>query len=312
MFAQSTYTGWDFVGIWNANANSYPTHVSSAATPSGAVIIDFNTKVTGTIEAPGDARYYELTVVSPTVARLNFISSNGYAIIFESSSPSYNKPIDIIKNQSIIALDPGTYYYKVYSPNGTASATSPFSFNFVKIMDNLVESSIAPNYIVNEKDKIVFQTDGWLEASYINGHPIDINYSHWYEDNIAGNYQRIDIQIDGERSDIRVAREDYRPYSMDYLSSTHPYRKVGSKMLFAVTFVASSSSFYTIDCYGTGVYSGTTEQLNSGSVTVLIDPDTGLLVDIYDHNYYYSNFYNHELISWARRNDTMYGEYFEY
>ena len=53
-------------------------------------------------------------------------------------------------------------------------------------------------------------------------------------------------------------------------------------------FASTQDNFYYINCYCTGAYKQNHLWKNLAAVEVIIDPDTGEIVDIVDFNYFYS------------------------
>lgn len=54
-----------------------------------------------------------------------------------------------------------------------------------------------------------------------------------------------------------------------------------------LTFVSSSNNFYRINCNGTGEYKQNKFNDSTNYVTVMIDPQSGDLIDIVEFNYFY-------------------------
>lgn len=78
----------------------------------------------------------------------------------------------------------------------------------------------------------------------------------------------------------------YEPAAVHYYSSTKPAMQVSSRPALMLTFY-DDSNFYRIHCTGSVAYSMNTLWEDLNLVTVLIDPDTGKLIDIVEFNYYY-------------------------
>ena len=101
--------------------------------------------------------------------------------------------------------------------------------------------------------------------------------------------------------------EGQGPDVVYYHSSTQPYNKVGSKYLLRLMFFADESvKFYRIMCRGTGAYLENTVFFDPSYVIVLIDPDTGKLVDISEPNYFYDYAMGANSITTSSRLDMVF------
>lgn len=76
--------------------------------------------------------------------------------------------------------------------------------------------------------------------------------------------------------------------SCRYKESTKPIMKNYSYHSALLMTFKSDNDFYKIDCQTSGAYAGETVVEKYQEVTVLIDPQSGKLIDIVDPNFYYS------------------------
>ena len=117
--------------------------------------------------------------------------------------------------------------------------------------------------------------------------------------NSAG-MQSYDIKIDTASHNGSIVSDWSQAAAVHYYKSTRPAMQVSSRPALMLTF-RSDSDFYHIDCYGTGAYRMNTYLDDMDSVTVLIDPDTGKLIDIVEFNYFYDFApVGSNSITWAR------------
>lgn len=101
--------------------------------------------------------------------------------------------------------------------------------------------------------------------------------------------------------------EGQKPDVVYYHSSTKPYRNVGSKYLLRLMFIANEDvNFYRIMCRGTGAYLENTLFFDPNYVIVLIDPDTGKLIDISEFNYFYDFAMGSNSITTSGRHDLTF------
>lgn len=249
-----------------------------------ATNVSFDTNVSGVIDNPSDADFYTFTVTNPIVLSYSISTSDNYKLVYAtpSGTSAVAYPID-----GLLHLMPGTYYFGVYSPNGNYSATSTYTVNFKKVTELANDSSA--NFLgVSAKAGIVFQSNSTGSKCYVNGNPIDINYSYINKLSNSAGSQSYDISLE-DRDDVVVYLKDVyyeKPSAVYYLKSTRPNIKIESKPVLKLTFY-SSSDFYKIHCVCSGDYKENTLWKDMKYVTVLIDPDTGKLVDISDFNYFY-------------------------
>lgn len=250
-----------------------------------ATEVSLSTNITGVIDNPNDYDYYKFIVNKPTILRYSISTSNGYVLGYAGTTGSAPLQID----GTLIKVQPGTYYFAVYSPSRAYSSSSTYTVNFNKVGE-YVDESIAPCRAIDEVAGIVFQTNVSGTDCYVNGNPIDIDYVYSFSDSNSGGSQSYNIRLtkmDGVHCQI-WEDEGQKPDVVYYHSSTKPYRNVDSKYLLRLMFFADEDvKFYRIMCRGTGAYVENTLFLDPNYVIVLIDPDTGKLIDISEFNYFY-------------------------
>lgn len=252
-----------------------------------AAMVEMSTDIVGVIDNPNDWDYYKFTVTEPTILRYSITSTDGYSLSYAGSSSS----TPIIIDGTMIKVRPGTYYFAVYSEEGLYSASSSYTVNF-KCIGEYADETLVPFRAINEEAGIVFQTNISGTSYYVNGNPIDINYEYHYEDNNSAGNQSYNITLsDIEGVYCQIWDEEVQgPDVLYYHYSTKPNIEVQSKYLLRLMFYAEDSvKFYKIMCQGTGAYAENTLYSNPNYVIVLIDPDTGKLVDIAEFNYFYEH-----------------------
>lgn len=251
-----------------------------------ATVANFNATCEGVIDNPFDYDYYSITVSKPTIMRYTVSSSNSYAVGYAGSNNGINPTVI---DGTLIKIQPGTYYFAVYSPTQLYSSESTYTLNFKKIGE-YADESIAPLRAIDESAGIVFQTNVSGTNCFVNGHPIDISYKYSFSSSNSGGYQSYNItlnNLEGVRCQI-WNEETQGPDVVYYHSSTRPAKSVGSKYLLRLMFYANSDvKFYRIMCRATGAYSANNLFVDPSYVIVLIDPDDGKLVDIAEYNYFY-------------------------
>lgn len=269
-----------------------------------AAEVSLNTNITGVIDNPGDWDYYKFTVSKPTILRYSISTTNGYTLGYAGTTGS----TPVIIDGTLIKVQPGAYYFAVYSADGTYSSSSTYTINFKKIGE-YVDESIVPLRAIDETAGIVFQTNLLGTDCYVNGNPIDISYEYSYSASNSEGIQSYNItlsKLDGVHCQI-WNEETQGPDVVYYHSSTKPYRNVGSKYLLRLMFYADEKvKFYRIMCRGTGAYLENTLFLDPNYAIVLIDPDTGKLVDITEFNYFYDFAAGSNSITTSGRHDLTF------
>ncbi len=289
-FAVSGYSGvGDFAfAFYNSTIDvNYEVNDSTdTATP-----IAFNTNITGVIDSPYDTDIYKFTITKPMVIRYSITGANGYEYGFSQGVGSTAYTIQ----GNLTKFLPGTHYFLVRSLNGTYSSEQSYTINFNKIADLANDSSA--NYLaISEGAKIVFQTDAYGSNCYVNGNPIDLSYSYYKNASNSAGSQVYNITMT-QNSDIfaKIYESQYAEYpEMQQVIPDTVYYHYGSKSNMPIQnkhllelSVSSPSNFYNINCSRSGAYRANNLYLNVNYATVLIDPDTGKLVDISFFNYFY-------------------------
>lgn len=259
-------------------------------TQDTATNIDFGTEIKGVIDNVNDQDYYKLVLPRRTFFRFSYTDTNGYAFGYLGSNNG--ETIYKLKGTDIYDAAAGTYYFLVKS-NGDKnySATSPYTIKFNKL-GNVANDSSANVFAYNEKAGIILQSNSDGSKCYINGNRININYSY-YDDcsNVAGT-QIYDISIQ-HRDDVkaiikgRLPNDSINPKVAWYHGSSKPAMKINSKYVLEMWFACTGDNFYFINCFCTGAYERNHFWKNLAAVDVIIDPDTGKIVDIADFNYFY-------------------------
>lgn len=241
----------------------------------------------GVIDNPDDFDYYTLTITQPTLVKYSISSNDGYTLACTDYSIDTTAPIEYIlsSNTSAYKLNPGIYYFAVYSEDCLYSATSPYTITFTKVGSFSGDSAITHTEICEDAN-IIYETDATGTINYINGNPIDISYSFVETISNSAGYQSYDISIDATAGASAYTTSPYNPVAVYYFDSTRAAMYIDHTPALMLTY-HSTSNFYKVHCIGTGAYSTNTYWHDYNEATVLIDPATGKLIDIVDFNYYY-------------------------
>lgn len=267
-----------------------------------ATDVTLSTDITGVIDNPNDMDYYKFTVSDPTILRYSISTSNGYKLAYAGSTSSAPKVID----GTLIKMEAGTYYFAVYSTDGTYSSSDTYSIKFNKVGE-YADESLVPLRGIYEKSGIVFQTNISGTMCYVNGNPIDISYEYHLTINNDAGYQSYNITLENKEGvHCQIWNEEVQgPDIVYYLYSSRPNIKTESKELLRLMYYTNDESvkFYRIMCRATGAYAENNLFVDPSYVIVLIDPDTGKLVDIAEYNYFYDYAVGSNSITTAGRYD---------
>ena len=245
-----------------------------------------NNTFTGILDTPTDIDFYKFTVAKPTLFDTAFSSESGYTFVFVGSQGDESGLFKISGlNDNYRVAKPGTYYYAVYSENGVYSSENTYSLEF-NMVSRLSGDSRANIWGVSTEAGIIFETNESGTIYYVNGNTIDIGYVYSQEINssVGDQYYYITIQ------DSLVRQVDLRknriPTPVFYHSSTRPATDANRKPALKLTFYGEPE-MYLVHCRCTNAFSMNNYWRDYDEVTVIIDPDTGKLIDIFNFNYFY-------------------------
>lgn len=249
---------------------------------STATNIIFGSKIVGVLDCPYDVDIYKFTVSENTWVKItgNFPSSYDFKLRYASQGASAK----LFGNSgNTYVFSPGTYWFVVNTKDGGYSSTVSYNITFQKLHEagEAAENISTTGY--GAKTGIEFWQSKDGKINYVNGHKIDIFYAlNWDGSNRYGEQiYRISILPDSTTycSDVEIVY---------FSESTQPIDKYFSREpALLMTFQSSNDIFYKIDCRCTGEYAYDTQVHNYNWVTVLINPYSGKIIDIYTPNFYY-------------------------
>ncbi len=265
-----------------------------------AMEVSLNTDISGVIDSPYDVDCFSITVKKPTILRYDIPTPSGYVLGYLGKTGTFSSAVMI--DGTMIEVQPGTYYFGVYSKSSSYSASKSYTVHFKKIGE-FADEKVVPLRAICEEACVVFQTNVSGTKYYVNGNPIDISYEYKYSLSNTSGSQNYNITLkdnDGVYCQI-WSEETQGPEVVYYLNSSKPYRNVGQKALLHLLFYGNpSKDFYNIECDGTGAYISDTLHQKPEYVIVLIDPDNGKLVDISEYNYFYQHIMGTNRISYYK------------
>ncbi|WWR18489.1 hypothetical protein V1226_18550 [Lachnospiraceae bacterium JLR.KK009] len=267
-------------------------------TASNATEIDINEKITGAIDTPYDIDYYKFTLSSPVIMRITENLGNyKFSILAADNSTKVYK---ISEKDGMYQFNAGTYYFAVYSKDGTYSVDQDYKIT-ANIIANIADNASSFYFTVNEKAKIVFQSDANGNNMYVNGNPIDINYDYHVDASTSAGTQKYDITM---RNSSNLRAKVYQnqfmfedaeetsyygmvmPNTVNYISGTKGVGSAGNVLELSL-YSVNSEKFYKVHCICSGAYAENNMYKDFNFTTVFINPNTGKLVDIQNINYFY-------------------------
>lgn len=248
-----------------------------------ASYISLDNKIIGVIDCPYDIDIYKFTVTKYTWVEIIGNLSKDYELsLVKKSFGGSCDPLGESGNN--YKFSPGTYYFMVRSiTGGYSSSDVTYDITFRKNYEStefndFMEESIGTKTGINilqSKDK---------KITYVNGHKVNINYGYYWDGSNAYGSQIYDITIMPNDStycdsmEIVLYKESTKPIMKGFYNST----------VLLMKFVSENRDFYRINCVTSGAYAGESVVRNYNEVTVLIDPDSGKIIDIVEPNFYYS------------------------
>lgn len=250
-----------------------------------ATEIDFGT-VSGVIDSIYDVDYYKITLTNPAIIKYSISSTNEYGFQYAGSDGTGAGLSIFDSSNAFVKANAGTYYFAVY-PTDTSgySASQTYTLTFKKIGEISSNSSVHIAGI-SESTGIVYQSNSSGTVGYVNGNLIDISYSYVANLSNEAGLQTYSIILNPAEATLVMYADSYKPQVAYYLGSTKPAINVSNRYVLKLTYYGSSN-LYKIHCYGSGAYSGNTFNQDMTFATVIIDPESGRLIDIDYYNYYY-------------------------
>lgn len=261
-------------------------------TLASAVDVTYGQQYSGVIDNPMDHDFYTITLSEATIIKYSFSSSLNYSLKwFDTSVGDFSDDVYFTDGYAkYYKLPAGTHYFAVRTTDADIfSSTAPYYLTFTKVGTYSGNSNL---YIraINEETGIILESTAApgsnMITNYVNGHPIDISYSlnQNYSNSAGGQYYN--ISINANAGAYISTYEGETPEIAYYYGSTRPAMSVSSRNVLKLTY-RCNSNFYRINCFCTGAYAMNNYSQNYNHVTVIIDPETGKLIDIVEFNYYY-------------------------
>lgn len=237
-------------------------------TPENAAVIDqgFNTTINAVLDNPVDKDYYKVDVSNKKVLDVKFTSpDNKYTVLYYDGNKYYSIP-------ETLTLQAGTHYFLVYAKNGDFSATEPY-----KLELNLIHNSNRVLLATTKDKSIKLEKSFNGKDYYIDGKKIDFSYN--FEKRYSNRYGHYSTTMKiSKRANSELLDPKFVNYTTNWEGATSK-----NKVLRAVL---NDVSVYIWRNSG-GSYAGPTMSEHFDAAEVIIDPDTGKILDIVKPNFFY-------------------------
>ncbi len=286
-----------------------------------ATVICDGDAIEGIIDNPFDNDYYTFTLTSAMLVNITTDLGDYKATFIKSDSSQHIYKLS--NKDEVYQLSAGTYYLNINSKDGTYNTSQAYNISFSNIA-NIADDSRATYFTVNEPAHIVFQSDQNGMNMYVNGNKIDVSYKYYLDSSNSAGTQVYDIVL--ENSEYLRAKiyenqflfEDWEttvrvgmimPDTVYYHGGSKGTNFIGDVLELSIY---SDSAFYKIHCVCSGAYAANRMYDDRAYVTVLIDPNTGKLVDIEKFNYFYDYATGSNSMTYTRPNSYATKYYYPY
>ena len=273
-----------FIGIEAATGNGSFLMYTYAGVNDGKEINDTtdlassyvrNSRMTATIDSPFDYDYYKVVISKNDILEYTFDKPTGcdYKVLVYDGKNYYTI------NNGTYRLNTGTYYFIVMASSMNYSDDKYYGIKFQKY--KLADDENA-KYMWYTPDKAaIFQFDGSRTNFYVNGNPIDFTYERTVKSN--GNiyfnlYKTKDQNVVLFQSEAMQVMQEVPTFinvSAPF-SGWNSYKNALVVGLFNTNWRVNS-------------FSSNYDGLTSNCATVIIDSDTGKVVDVMTPNPLYDN-----------------------
>lgn len=232
------------------------------------------------IDNPVDIDIYKLTLSNGKKFKLKLEnpSKSNYAVYYSDGENLY-------KFNEMIFLNPGTHYFVVKSVDGTYSQSDSYLLTGDVVFDNSLRV-----LAYTEDQKTFLQSDFNRTEYYINGKKIDFSYH--FEKHIKNSAGYISTYMNlfpGDSPDIAVYEKECLQQGLDELEfidykTNFEGGESKDRVLKASVFNITEAN---VTRYSGGEYEGEDAHYFNNKAVVIIDPETGKVIDMINPNYYY-------------------------
>lgn len=235
-----------------------------------------NSRMTATIDSPFDYDYYKVVIETNDVLEYTFDAPSGfdYEVIVYDGTYFYNNI-----TSGTYRLDPGTYYFIVGSSSMDYSDSEYYGIKFQKYKLADDEAAIFMWYTPDKS--AIFQFDATRTNFYVNGNPINFTYSRTVQSN--GNiyfnlYKTTDQNVVLFQSEAMQVMMEV-PFFINYNAPFSGWSSYKNALVIGVF-----NTNWRVNSFSSN-YDG----LTSNCATLIIDSNTGNVVDVMTPNPLYDN-----------------------
>lgn len=247
-----------------------------------------NSKMTATIDSPFDEDYYKVVIGENEVLEYTFDAPAGYDydVLVYDGSKYYT-----IENGTY-RLSQGTYYFIVLSNDGSYSDNVYYGIKFFKY--KLADDWDAVFMWYTPDKSAVFQFNAERTKFFVNGHAIDFTYSKTIQSN--GNiyfnlYHKEEQNVVLFQSEAIAAWGEV-PFFINYQAPFSGWSSYRNALVITVF-----NTYWRVNSFSSN-YDG----LTSNVATLVIDSNTGKVVDVMTPNPLYDN---GVVLHWTRVNGVQ-------
>lgn len=271
---------YSYAGINDKNEINDSTDTASSYTN--------NSRMTATIDSPFDEDYYKVVIGENEVLEYAFDKPAGYDydVLVYDGSKYYT-----IENGTY-RLSQGTYYFIVLSNDGSYSDNEYYGIKFFK--HKLADDWDAIFMWYTPDKSAVFQFNADRTKFFVNGHPIDFTYSRTVKSN--GNiyfnlYHKEEQNVVLFHSEALAAYGEV-PFFINYQAPFSGWSSYRNALVITVF-----NTYWRVNSFSSD-YDG----LTSNVATLIIDSNTGKVVDVMTPNPLYDN---GVVLHWTRVNGVQ-------
>jgi hypothetical protein len=247
--------------------------------------------MTATIDSPYDYDLYKFTVTNNQIIEYTFDRPAGYdyqIILFDGSS------MYAIPDSAAYRLNIGTYYFIIRSNTSTGLHSNTDVYG-LKILDYKMSSDASAVYMWNTVDKkAIFQFNASRTAYYINGNPINFTYSRTFTVSGGRNVYMNLYKTSNQFVALFDEETHYVGELPDFINFKGPF--VGDKSYSNALLLSLGNTNLVVNSYSPDYPS-----IFSPRAMVVIDSDTGNVVDIMEPNPMHDGHY----VNWSRIPGTV-------
>lgn len=247
-----------------------------------------NSRMTATIDSPFDQDFYKVVIGQNEVLEYTFDepASYDYDVLVYDGSKYYT--ID----NGTYRLSEGTYYFIVLSNDDSFSDSEYYGIKFFK--HKLADDWDAIYMWYTPDKSAVFQFNAERTKFFVNGHPIDFTYSRTIKSN--GNiyfdlYHKEDQNVVLFQSEAMAAYGEV-PFFINYQAPFSGFSSYRNALVITVF-----NTYWRVNSFSSD-YDG----LTSNVATLVIDSNTGKVVDVMTPNPLYDN---GVVLHWTRVNGVQ-------